>query len=192
MAQSIYKILLKMEGDAAVQEGLDQIAQTAGLTGAALSGFAAVAGKMAADYDFNLKKVESVTTDATGSIDSFDDALLNLSNELEGAIGINEGAAASYDILSAGYKDQAEILSILEASTKTAIGGFSDVGTVSDATTTILNSYGDALGENLSVTERVALVTDQMIAVQNEGKIVVNEYATQIGGVASTASTAGV
>lgn len=92
---------------------------------------------------------------------------------------------SSYDVLSAGFTKAADAEQVLEASAKGARGGLSDLATVSDATTTILNAY------SLSAANATAVV-DKMIATQNSGKIIIAQYAQQIGQVASTAAQAGV
>ena len=61
----------------------------------------------------------------------------------------------------------------------------SDIATVSDAVTSVLNAYG------LSADKAGKLV-DGFIQTQNDGKIVVNQYAQQIGRLAPIAAAAGV
>ena len=93
--------------------------------------------------------------------------------------------AASYDVASAGFGDAADNAAVLEASLKGAVGGMSDIATVSDATTSVLNAYG------LSADKAGKLV-DGFIQTQNDGKIVVDQYAQQIGRLAPIAAAAGV
>ena len=57
--------------------------------------------------------------------------------------------------------------------------------TVADATTTILNSF------SLSA-DNANQIVDGMIQTQNDGKIVVSQYADQIAKVASVAAAAGL
>lgn len=189
MAKSVFEVLMKIEGDQEVKTAIADIGKAAGLAGAALTAFSGAVAKTAADYEFNLAKVGTLATEATGSTEEFDKALFNLTDQMDGAIGANEAAAASYEILSSGFADQTDILSILEQSQKTAIGGYSDLGTISSATTAIINAYGDVLGENLTVTDKVNKVTDQMIQTQNLGVITAGEYATYIGSIASSAAS---
>jgi TP901 family phage tail tape measure protein len=192
MAQTVYQILVRLEGDEKARAGIENLGAAAGLSGAALTTFAAGAGKLAVDYEFALQKVQTVGNETTGTLKEFDQAVYELSEQMNGAISVNEAAIASYDIASAGYKDQAEILGILEITQKAAIGGYSDLGTVSDATTTIMNAFGDSLGENLSVQERAQKVTDLLIQTQNDGKTTVDELAASYGQIAATAASAGV
>ena len=115
-----------------------------------------------------------------------------LQKQLEGVARRSDGLAsttqlmaAAYDVASAGFSNASDNSKILEASLKGAIGGMSDVATVSDATTSVLNSYG------LSADKAGKLI-DGFIQTQNDGKIVVEQYAGQIGRIAPIASAAGV
>lgn len=192
MAKSFYSIIIDLQGDKETKGGLEDIGKAAGLTGAALTAFSAAAAKTAASYETSLAAVQTIADESTGSLAEYDAAVTDLSNRMGGALSINQAAAASYDVLSSGYKDQADVLYILEQGQKTATGGFAELADITDATTTILNSYGDQLGDNLSVQEKVAKINDQMIQTQNLGKIVAGQYAAKIGSVASTAAVAGV
>jgi TP901 family phage tail tape measure protein len=91
--------------------------------------------------------------------------------------------AAAYEILSSGFSSTDDVLKILRASSEGAAGGFSDIKTVADAATSILNGYGMS-------AEQVTRVVDQMVVTQNDGKIKVNEYAQSIGRVIPTAAAA--
>ena len=118
-------------------------------------------------------------------VDGLTDALAEQQDRLRGQVSTNELLAASYDVLSAGFTEAGEAAEITGESARGAIAGFSDVGTVTDAVTTIINSYSDA---NLTAAE----VVDQLVQTQNLGKITVDQYAASIGRAASIASTAGV
>ena len=96
-----------------------------------------------------------------------------------------ELAGASYEVLSAGFTKTADATKILDASTKGAVGGFSDVTTISKATVSVLNAYG------LSANE-AASVVDKLISVQQNGLITGDQYASQIARIAPTARAAGV
>ena len=111
--------------------------------------------------------------------------LLGVTAELKGQIGQTELLAASYDVASAGFNDAASAADILKAASLGAKGGLSDLNTVADATTSVLNAYG------LS-SDKAAKLVDGFIQTQNDGKIVVAQYAKQIGRVAPVAAAAGV
>ena len=111
--------------------------------------------------------------------------LFKVSNSLGGLIGQTELTAAAYDVASAGFVKASDAAQVLEASAKGAIGGMSDLNTVADATTSVLNAYG------LS-SDKAGKLVDGFIQTQNDGKIVVAQYAAQIGRVAPIAAAAGV
>tara|TARA_B100000508_G_scaffold139177_1_gene136662 strand:+ start:621 stop:2684 length:2064 start_codon:yes stop_codon:yes gene_type:complete len=111
--------------------------------------------------------------------------LLQLSGSLEGAFSQTELLAASYDVASAGFTDAADATKVLEASATGAIGGMSDLGTVSDAVTSVLNAYG-------LEADKATKIVDGFIQTQNDGKIIVDQYARQIGRIAPTAKSAGI
>jgi len=111
--------------------------------------------------------------------------LLGVTAELKGQVGQTELLAASYDVASAGFNDAASASDILKAASLGAKGGLSDLGTVADATTSVLNAYG------LS-SDKAAKLVDGFIQTQNDGKIIVAQYAAQIGRVAPIAAAAGV
>jgi TP901 family phage tail tape measure protein len=111
--------------------------------------------------------------------------LRELSGEINNNVSTVDLLKASYDVASSGFAKTADAVDILKASALGATGGFSDINTVADATTSVLNAYG------LSATNATKIV-DGFIQTQNDGKIVVGQYAQEIGRVAPTAAAAGV
>ena len=147
---------------------------------------AAIAGVGAAfnaikNQDFAEAKFESLG----GNADQLVTNLQAVSNELQGTASVAELTGAAYDVASAGFSSAAEASLVLKAASLGATGGFSDLNTVANATTSVLNAYG------LSAAE-AGKVVDQFITTQNQGKIVVAEYAQNIGKVASAAAGLGV
>ena len=134
-----------------------------------------------AEADKAKAAVRSLGVDA----DKLSQKLLGVSSELGGLVGQTELTAAAYDVASAGFTDASEAAEVLEASAKGAVGGLSDLNTVADATTSVLNAYG------LS-SDKAGKLVDGFIQTQNDGKIVVAQYAAQIGRVAPIAAAAGV
>ena len=111
--------------------------------------------------------------------------LIATSKALKGQASVVELTAASYDVASAGFASAAEAQEILAASSLGAVGGFSDINTVANATTSVLNAYG------LSADQAGKLV-DGFIQTQNDGKIVLDEYARNIGKLAPIAASLGI
>ena len=131
--------------------------------------------------DFASAKVKTLGVD----VDTLNPKLKSLSNELSGQASSLDLLSASYDVASAGFGETAELTDVLKASQLGATGGFSELATVADATTSVLNAYG------LS-SDQAAKLVDGFIQTQNDGKIVVDQYAQQIGRLAPIAAGAGV
>ena len=151
---------------------------TAGLTAVA---FLTKAFQNLAAADFASTKVKTLGVD----VESLKPKLSTLSNELSGQASQLDLLSASYDVASAGFGEVSELTDVLKASQQGATGGFSDLGTVADATTSVLNAYGKS-------SDEAAKLIDGFIQTQNDGKIVVDQYAKQIGRIAPIASGAGV
>jgi TP901 family phage tail tape measure protein len=151
---------------------------TAGLTAVA---FLTKAFQNLAAADFASTKVKTLGVD----VEALKPQLASLSNELSGQASQLDLLAASYDVASAGFGETAELTDVLKASQLGATGGFSDLATVADATTSVLNSYG-------LESDKAAKLIDGFIQTQNDGKIVVDQYAKQIGRIAPIASGAGI
>ena len=151
---------------------------TAGLTLVAALGktFANLAAQ-----DFASAKVKTLGVD----VDTLNPKLASLSNQLSGQVSQLNLLSASYDVASAGFGEVAELSDVLKASQLGATGGFSELATVADATTSVLNAYG-------LESDQAAKLVDGFIQTQNDGKIVVDQYAQQIGRLAPIAAGAGV
>ncbi len=182
-------VRLKVDGSSAVRE-LNRVNQATGAlqgaVGKLLGSFAAVdlARRFFKGFAEADKAAAAVRTLGVDS-DKLRRELLGVSNELKGLVSQTELTTAAYDVASAGFTDAADATNVLEAASRGAIGGLSDLGTVADATTSVLNAYG------LS-SDKAAKLVDGFIQTQNDGKIIVAQYAAQIGRVAPIAAAAGV
>ena len=154
---------------------------------APLIGIGAVIGGLTASFgilakqDFSEAKIKTLGVE----VDQLTPKLSTLSDQLSGQASALDLLAASYDVASAGFGETAELIDVLKASQLGATGGFSELATVADATTSVLNAYG------LS-SDKAAKLVDGFIQTQNDGKIVVDQYAQQIGRLAPIAAGAGV
>jgi len=152
-----------------------------------LIGISAVIGALTKTFgdlaaqDFANAKVRALGVD----VENLNPALASLSNELSGQVSKLDLLAASYDLASAGFGEVAELTDVLKASQLGASGGFSDLATVADATTSVLNSYG-------LEADKAGKIVDGFIQTQNDGRIVVDQYAQQIGRIAPIAAASGV
>jgi len=151
---------------------------TLGIT--AISAFTKAFGVLA-QQDFASAKVKTLGVD----VDTLQPKLASLSNELSGQVSQLDLLSASYDVASAGFGEVAELTEVLKASQLGATGGFSDLATVADATTSVLNAYGKSSAD-------AAKIVDGFVQTQNDGKIIVEQYAQQIGRLAPIAAGAGV
>jgi TP901 family phage tail tape measure protein len=145
---------------------------------------AAALGKIFTDLqaqDFATARVRTLGVD----VDALTPKLATLSNELSGQASQLELLESSYDLASAGFAETAEITEILKAAQLGATGGFSDLQTVTDATTSVLNAYG-------LEADKAGKIVDGFAQTQADGKIVVDQYAKQIGRIAPIAAGAGV
>ncbi len=153
----------------------------AGAGVAAAGAAVASSTRSALDEYASLRRVRTLTADS--------DALMAKIRELTVAQGnlsnSAEAGAAAYEILSSGFSKTDDVIKILKASTLGATGGFSDIKTVADGATSIMNSF------NLSA-DKAAKVVDQMVQTQNDGKIVVDQYAQSIGRLAPSFAVAGL
>ena len=131
-----------------------------------------------ADLDFAETKYETLG----GNAENLTSKLRELTNVLQGQHSVVELTAASYDVASAGFIKAADAADVLKAASLGSTGGFSDLNTTGNALTSVLNAYG------LEAKEATRIM-DQFIQTQNDGKIIVAEYADNIGKVASVAST---
>lgn len=153
---------------------------------AALGPLVAVAGAAAslgqvfsvlAQQDFAEAKVRSLGV----SSEDLTKQLQGVSRELSGQASVLDLTASAYDVASAGFNNAADAAEILKAASLGATGGFSDINTVADATTSVLNAYGKTSAD-------AAALVDGFIQTQNDGKIVIGQYAANIAKVAPVAA----
>ena len=121
------------------------------------------------ELDFAKAKLDSLGV----SSDELVGKLKVLSIELNQSQSTAQLATAAYDIASAGFTDAADAADVLKAASMGATGGFADLNTTGNALTSVLNAY------KISAKE-ATLVMDQFIQTQNDGKIVVSEYAQNL------------
>ena len=157
---------------ASIAASLGPIAAATAIIGAFGQGL-----KTIVDVDFSAAKLRTLGVDA----EKLGTELRGVTKELEGQASQAELMGAAYDVASAGFTKASDAADVLTAASKGAVGGFTDINTVANATTSVLNAYGKSAAD----AERLV---DQFIQTQNDGKIVVAEYADNIGKVASAAA----
>lgn len=173
-------------GDTSRRSGEGVNFLTTALAGLAATGVAAVfarATQEAAAFETAIAEVNTLLGVAPAEIQQVNDAALALSREFGGLP--TQQVQAFYQAISAGAEDAAEATDILRAANTLAVAGVSDVFTATDALTTVLNAYGDAVGDATDVS-------DILFTGVREGKTTLDELAGAIGRVAPLAATAGV
>jgi TP901 family phage tail tape measure protein len=145
------------------------------------AGLAVASTRNALDEEASIRRIRTLSDDSENLMMK----IRQLTTEQGHLSNSADAGAAAYEILSSGFSKTDDVLAILKASTYGATGGFSDIKTVADGATSIMNSFG------LSA-DKVTQVVDQMVQTQNDGKIVVDQYAQSIGQLAPTFAVAGL
>lgn len=132
----------------------------------------------AAEFETSLAKVKTIADNTVVGIDQMSADILAMSN----ATGVAASALAesTYQAISASVATEDAVEAAGTAS-KLATAGYTDAATAIDALTTVVNSYGEAAGGMVNVS-------DHLLAVQNLGKTSVDELASSIGKVIPIAS----
>ena len=138
--------------------------------------------KMALDVETGIKKI---TTLADKEILP-ESKIRKEVRAISDATGIaqTEIAEAIYSALSAGVESE-KVLEFVRSGIDLTRAGFTSMETAIDATTTVLNAYGDDAFD-------VSKIHDIFVQTQDKGKISVDELGSSIGRVIPTASSLGI
>lgn len=150
--------------------------------GAVLTGVGVVAYKMAADFEEQLRTINTVARVSDQQLGAIGESLKEMASETGTALGDLTGAY--YDLVSAGVK-AADAQSILTQANTLAIGGLSTTGEAVDLLTTAINSYGLKAKDAKRITDGFA----QAIA---DGKVTAAELAGSFADVAPFAADLGI
>ena len=144
---------------------------------------AATAGvKMFMDVDTGIHKVMTLADKTVLPFDKLKTSITDMSNAT--GVAQTELLDATYEALSSGVESE-KVLGFVNSAVDLTRAGFTDMTTAIDATTTVLNAYGDkAFG--------VEKIHDIFVQTQDKGKISVDELGKSIGRVIPTASSLGV
>lgn len=143
---------------------------------------AAVGVKKFMELDTAIRQVSTLTTDEVLPVSQIRKDVKAISNAH--GIAQTEVAGAMYEALSSGI-DQSKVTEFTKSAVKLTKAGFTDMATVVDATTTVLNAYGDAAYD-------VSKIHDIFVKTQDKGKITVDDLGKNIGRVIPLAAAAGV
>lgn len=149
---------------------------------APIVGVGVAALKTASDFEDAMAKVSTLADTTQVSMKDLRAGILDISSAT--GVAATEISGSVYDALSAGV-DTADVLEYVKTNVMLTKAGFTEMGTAVDATSTVLNAYGDAAFE-------VSKIGDILVKTQDEGKISVDELGKNLGRVIPTASSLGV
>lgn len=178
-AQS-YTAQLAHMGTAAKDVGV-KMAIALGAVGAAWG----VAAKTAAEFDKQMRNVNSIAKVGEGNYRALKDEVLSLALDKNITDGPTKLAQGLYQIESSGFQG-AMAMKILEVSAKGGAAGMSDTFTAASALTGIMNAYNQKTGPD---AERIMDVLFKTVEV---GVVTFEQLAGAIGPAAAIAAQAGV
>ena len=173
-----------------VNKSMDAVSKKMGKAGKSLLkgvtvpliGIGTAGTKMAMEMGTGLRKVMTLADSTILPIDNLRTSITDLS--LKTGMAQTELLEGAYDALSSGV-ETADVMDFVKSSVDLTMAGFTDMSTAIDATTTVLNAYGDKAFE-------VSKIHDIFVQTQDLGKITVDQLGKSIGRVIPTASSLGV
>ena len=166
---------------------LGSIAKSAAVAiGAAFVAAGAAAFKFGTDFESAVAKASTLFGDVAVDTENLQSKLLELS-DASGVAAADLGNTL-YNALSAGIpatEDMGSALAFLEANTRLAKAGFTDVDTAVTTTAKILNAYK----MDVSETEKIHKI---LMQTQNKGIVTVGELGSVLAQVTPTAAAFGV
>lgn len=148
----------------------------------AILGIAAVAGKMAYDFEKSFQRINAVTNTSQKQMAAWRKDIVKLSGVT--ARAPTELADALYFLASAGL-DASQIMPTLEMSAKAAASGLGETADIARLTANAMNAYSK---QGLTAAQ----VTDTLVAAVREGTAEPEEFANALGRILPIASKAGV
>lgn len=162
--------------------GLNQVAKAAAATSLAVAAIGYVSVKAAANFQQATTVLVTSGGETLANIQQVRDGILNLA-ETTGTT-TQQLINGMYMIGSAGYTG-AKGLDVLKAAAQGAKAENADLGTVSNALTTILKDYGMS-------ADQATLAMDKMITVVQNGKTTTQDLAGSLANVLPLASAVGL
>lgn len=149
---------------------------------APIIGLGTAGTKMALDLERGVRKITTLADTDILPVSKIREEIREISDA--SGIAQTEIADAVYSALSAGV-DSANVMEFVRSGIDLTRAGFTDMATAIDATTTVLNAYGDDAFE-------ISKIHDIFVQTQDKGKISVDELGKSIGRVVPAASSLGV
>ena len=128
-----------------------------------------------------LAQISTIADTSKVSIEDLSNGIKNLS--MKTGKDLADVTDAVYESISSGIKTE-DSLAFVEKATKLAVGGNTELSTSVDVLTNIINGYGTSIKD-------VDHYMDVMFKTQDKGKIKIDELASNIGSIISTANMAG-
>jgi len=138
--------------------------------------------KEAMDFQYEMGKVNSLVKDTELTFGELSDGVRDLSKEF--GVAKADLAKGMFDIISATVQ-ASEAMGVLRASTRLAVGGFTEVSQATKAVIVTYQTFKDQLKD-------VADAADFLFAIQERGILTVADVAKNIGVVAAIAKSAGL
>ena len=179
MTQGLHKAGAKLK---AFGRMVDTVAMGMMKAGALMAIPTAVAGKTFMAFEKQMVQVSTMLDKPEAHMGRFSASIRKMSKEF--GVGTDELASGLYQILSATIPAE-DAIGVLEASTKAAIGGITDVATATDAIVGILNAYKMEASE-------AGDVSDALFMTVKRGKLTYEELANSIGTATAFAKQAGI
>ena len=179
MTQGLHKAGAKLK---AFGRMVDTVAMGMMKAGALMAIPTAVAGKTFMAFEKQMTQVATMLDNPKAHMDNFRNSIRSMSKEF--GVSTEELANGLYQILSATIPAE-DALGVLEASTKAAIGGITDVATATDAIVGILNAYK-------MEASQASDVSDTLFMTVKRGKLTYEELANSIGTATAFAKQAGI
>lgn len=165
--------------------GIKKAAQAMGIAfaGYQLKRFFEDASREAKEFESDLANINTLLGKSHPMYNQYRADLLGLKKDVP-VLALKDLTKGLYNTISAGV-DAEGAMEAMDAMSRAAAAGFTDMAGVVDGTTTVLNAYGIA-------AEDAMYVTDLGLKTVEKGKLTYGEYAMNISMVAGTAASASV
>ena len=187
--QSLSKTASVLKGMKTAWGGVNKVVDTAwvgvGKLKWAMLGVAGAAGLSAKrffDFSEQMTRVETLLPEGVSAIDRFGTSVRDMS--IDYARDTKEVSNALFEAISADVP-AAKAEGFLKVVGEAAVAGFTDMKTVTDGLTGVMNAYG------LSV-DKARQISDVFFIANARGKVTIEELASFMGRVTPTASVLGV
>lgn len=188
------KVIAAAEAEAAALNNVNNQAIGSVLQGATFATVALGAAAFATTsafvgFDEQLHNIASISKDTNFVFGEMRDKIEALS--VARGQGPEDLSKALYDIVSSGF-DADQALTILDASSKAAVAGLTDVGGAGKSITAVINAYKNATGDLKKTWEDATSISDVAFASVREGVFTFAELTQQQGDNLSIAAELGV